>query len=99
MATVPLKWHGGKYYLARRIIALMPRHLHYVEPFAGGLAMLLARDPDDRGSIPKKWCPAGHCSLRPTAATGSLRHELNDARNTTTASSQLKVGVAGKRNS
>jgi DNA adenine methylase len=25
----------------------MCRHLHYVEPFAGGLSVLLARDPDD----------------------------------------------------
>jgi DNA adenine methylase len=46
--TPPLKWHGGKHYLARRIVGLMPPHLHYVEPFAGGLAVLLARDPDDR---------------------------------------------------
>jgi DNA adenine methylase len=45
--TPPLKWHGGKHYLARRIVALMPKHLHYVEPFAGGLAVLLARDPND----------------------------------------------------
>src|SRR3954468_1633586 len=44
--TPPLKWHGGKHYLARRIVALMPRHTHYVEPFAGGLAVLLAKDPD-----------------------------------------------------
>lgn len=43
--TSPLKWHGGK--LARRIVALMPPHLHYVEPFAGGLRVLLVRDPDD----------------------------------------------------
>jgi DNA adenine methylase len=48
---VPLKWHGGKSYLARRIVALMPPHLHYVEPFAGGLAVLLARDPSD----PRLW--------------------------------------------
>lgn len=41
----PLKWHGGKYYLAKRIIELMPPHLHYVEPFFGGGAVLLARDP------------------------------------------------------
>jgi DNA adenine methylase len=46
--TPPLKWHGGKYYLAPKIVALMPRHLHYVEPFAGGLAVLLARDPTDQ---------------------------------------------------
>jgi DNA adenine methylase len=42
-----LKWHGGKYYLARKIVALMPTHLHYVEPFFGGGAVLLARDPVD----------------------------------------------------
>jgi DNA adenine methylase len=42
----PLKWHGGKHYLAKRIVALMPPQLHYVEPFAGGLAVLLARDPE-----------------------------------------------------
>jgi len=41
----PLKWWGGKHYLAKRIIALMPRHLHYVEPFAGGLAVLLEKNP------------------------------------------------------
>src|ERR1700740_1699849 len=49
--TQPLKWHGGKHYLARRIVALMPPHLHYVEPYAGGLAVLLARDPED----PRLW--------------------------------------------
>lgn len=41
----PLKWHGGKYYLAPKIVEMMPPHLHYVEPFAGGLAVLLFRDP------------------------------------------------------
>jgi DNA adenine methylase len=51
----PLKWHGGKHYLARRIVALMPPHLHYVEPYAGGLAVLLARDPDD----PRLWAGNG----------------------------------------
>jgi DNA adenine methylase len=45
--TPPLKWFGGKHYLAARIVSLFPRHLHYVEPFFGGGAVLLARDPDD----------------------------------------------------
>jgi DNA adenine methylase len=46
--TPPLKTHGGKHYQAGRIVAMMPRHLHYVEPYAGGLNVLLARDPADR---------------------------------------------------
>ena len=45
-----LKWHGSKNAfqgkLARWIIGLMPPHLHYVEAFAGGLAVLLAKNPD-----------------------------------------------------
>jgi DNA adenine methylase len=44
--TPPLKWHGGKHYLAKRIVALMPAHTHYCEPFAGGLSVLLAKSPD-----------------------------------------------------
>jgi DNA adenine methylase len=43
----PLKWHGGKHYLARRIADLMPRHIHYVEPYFGGGSVLLARDPEE----------------------------------------------------
>lgn len=42
----PLKWHGGKHYLAPKIVALMPPHTHYVEPYFGGGAVLLAKDPD-----------------------------------------------------
>ncbi len=51
--TPPLKWHGGKGYLAKRIVALFPPRdlftrpwLHYCEPYAGGLSLLLANDPD-----------------------------------------------------
>jgi tetratricopeptide (TPR) repeat protein len=47
----PLKTHGGKHYLASRIVALMPRHLHYVEPYAGGLSVLLARSLTNLGTL------------------------------------------------
>lgn len=56
----PLKWHGGKQYLASWIIDHMPRRcthpnapreddggwLHYVEPYFGGGAVLFAQDPN-----------------------------------------------------
>lgn len=44
--VAPLKWHGGKYYLASQIIKLFPPHIHYVEPFFGGGAVLFAKSND-----------------------------------------------------
>jgi len=40
----PLKWHGGKSYLAPKIRALLPRHTRYCETHFGGGAVLLAGD-------------------------------------------------------
>src|SRR5262249_48136618 len=51
--TQPLKWFGGENYLAKHIIAVMPRHLHYRDPLCGGAPVLLARDPDDQ----RLWLP------------------------------------------
>ncbi len=45
MTNSAIKWHGGKSYLAKDIIRLMPSHLHYVEPYFGGGAVLLAKNP------------------------------------------------------
>lgn len=58
--TQPIKWHGGKHYFAPKFVKIMPPrcknpnkpdqsdpgYLHYVEPFAGGLSVLLANDPE-----------------------------------------------------
>lgn len=40
----PFAYFGGKTTLASKIAALLPPHKHYVEPFAGSLAVLLAKD-------------------------------------------------------
>lgn len=48
MATAikpPFAYFGGKTTLAPKIAELLPKHDHYVEPFAGCLAVLLAKEP------------------------------------------------------
>jgi DNA adenine methylase len=37
-------WAGGKSRLLKHILPLVPKHTAYVEPFAGGLAVLLAKE-------------------------------------------------------
>jgi DNA adenine methylase len=51
--TPPLKSHGGKYYLAKKVLELMPRHLYYVEPYFGAGQVFFARDPADQ----RLWWP------------------------------------------
>lgn len=39
----PFTYYGGKLAVADRIVSVLPPHQHYVEPFAGSLAVLLAK--------------------------------------------------------
>ncbi|WP_231750840.1 DNA adenine methylase [Mycobacterium sp. NAZ190054] len=45
MTAPPMAYYGGKTRLAAKIAALLPAHEHYIEPFAGSLAVLLAKKP------------------------------------------------------
>ncbi len=38
-------WPGGKSWAAKYVLPLISKHTCYVEPFAGGLAILLAKEP------------------------------------------------------
>lgn len=47
----PLTYYGGKQKLAAQIVELMPSHVAYLEPFAGGAAVLFAKPPAERETL------------------------------------------------
>jgi len=46
--------YGGKRYLAHKIASYLPHHRTYVEPFAGGAAVLYAKDPSPQEALNDK---------------------------------------------
>lgn len=47
----PFAYYGGKTRMADAIVRLLPEHSHYVEPFAGSLAVLLAKPRSDMETV------------------------------------------------
>lgn len=47
----PMAYYGGKTSLAAWIVEHFPAHMHYVEPFAGSLAVLLAKGPSPMETV------------------------------------------------
>jgi DNA adenine methylase len=45
VTSPPFSYFGGKSTLAPRIADMLPKHRHYIEPYAGSLAVLLAKAP------------------------------------------------------
>lgn len=86
----PFAYYGGKTLLARWIVAQLPAHEHYVEPFAGSLAVLLAKPParmetvnDLDGDLMCFWRVLRehpHQLLRACALTPHARAEMLTAR-------------------
>ncbi len=43
----PITYYGGKQKLASTIVPLIPEHTLYNEPFAGGAAIMFAKEPSE----------------------------------------------------
>lgn len=50
--TLPLKWHGGKHYLADWILEHRPdKYITYCEPYFGGGSVLFRHDPEGHSEV------------------------------------------------
>ena len=47
----PIPFFGGKMKVGPAIAALLPEHSHYVEPYCGSLAVLMAKPPSDHETV------------------------------------------------
>jgi len=70
------RYHGGKWRLAEEIVALMPAHERYIEPFGGGASVFL------RKPLPRS--PAGELYNDLEGAIANLFAVLREARATET---------------
>jgi DNA adenine methylase len=69
----PLKMHGGKFYMAPKVINLMPPHMHYTEAFFGSGQVLFARDPQD----PRLWWTGKTSDGRKANGVSEVINDLN----------------------
>jgi DNA adenine methylase len=51
MVRPPVPYFGGKQTIGPEIAGLLPKHTHYVEPFAGSLAVLFAKSPSTHETV------------------------------------------------
>lgn len=97
----PIPYYGGKQRISHEIVATFPEHLHYVEPYAGGLSVLLAKAPsrietinDLDGELITFWrVLRDHAEdlMRACTLTPHARGELALAREDKTGLSDLEV--------